>query len=136
MDVIACYRTLLCLYPEEFRREFSGEMLHVFDQRARTGCAARNIASLLFVVREFFGIVKGAQMMWIEKMVPLRRQDEPALADPQEDFLTVAEIRKLRAETISRMVQAIATHDFPSARRYSEEEIRLQTLLRERGLLE
>jgi hypothetical protein len=48
-----------------------------------------------------------------------------------EGALSLAELRKLREEAISRMVQAIATHDFPAARRYSEEEIRLKAFLRE-----
>jgi hypothetical protein len=41
------------------------------------------------------------------------------------------DFRRQFSDEISRMVQAIATHDFPGTRRYSEEEIRLKAFLRE-----
>jgi hypothetical protein len=130
MDLFACYRFLLGLYPNDFRSQFSDEMLHVFEQRAHARLAVGKTASITFVISEFFSLLRGAQTMWIEKILPLKqRQQIHALAP--EGALSVEELRKLREEAISRMVQAIATHDFPGARRYSEEEVRLKALLRE-----
>ncbi|HMF78357.1 MAG TPA: hypothetical protein VK604_22050 [Bryobacteraceae bacterium] len=128
MYLLACYRILLGIYPNEFRRQFADEMLHVFEQRARERFAMGKTASLVFIVREFFSIVKGAQMMWIEKIE--KKNKTQTAANIQEADLTVSEIQKLRDAAVSKMVHAIATHDFPGARRYSEEEARLQALIR------
>lgn len=128
MNLFACYRFLLGLYPNDFRRQFSDEMLHVFEQRAQARLAVGKTASISFVIREFFSLLRGAQAMWIEKILPMKpKQQIDTLI--QEGALSAAELRKLREEAISRMVQAIATHDFPGARRYSEEEVRLNRLL-------
>jgi hypothetical protein len=130
MDLFACYRFLLGLYPNDFRRQFSAEMLHVFEQRARERFAVGKTIPIIFVIREFFSLLRGAQAMWVEKILPIKQKRQIDALIP-EGALSVAELRKLREEAISRMVQAIATHDFPGARRYSEEEIRLKALLRE-----
>jgi hypothetical protein len=55
MDVVRCYRILLGLYPRDFRQQFSGEMLHVFEQRASEQFAFGKTASIVFVFREFTG---------------------------------------------------------------------------------
>jgi hypothetical protein len=66
--------------------------------------------------------------MWMEKILPMKQKQQ--IDTPiAEGALSSADLRKLREETISRMVQAIATHDFPGARRCSEEEVRLNRLL-------
>src|ERR1700753_3162058 len=108
MEATACYRLLLLLYPADFRRRFADEMLCVFQQRLRERLSTRKIDSQAFVVREMFGLLKGAQTMWIEKILPIQPRRWTDVAMP-ESALSVAEVRKLRDEAISRMVQAIAT---------------------------
>jgi hypothetical protein len=146
MDVVRWYRTLLGLYPHDFRQQFSGEMLHVFEQRANDGCAFGKAASIVFVFCEFAGLLRGAQTMWMAKVFSTAKEvskdifrrektligagDETGDTNP-ETVLNAADIQKLRDAAISNMVRAIAGHDFPGARHYSAEENRLQRLLRE-----
>jgi hypothetical protein len=132
MNLFACYRWLLGFYPKEFRREFSEEMLQVFERRWQERAALGRAASVGFVVSELVGLLKGAQIMWMEKILPMRRK-QVTDAGLQESACSTAELGKRREAAVSRMVQAIAQHDFPGARRYSEEEMRLAALLRERS---
>jgi hypothetical protein len=161
MDVVRCYRILLGLYPGDFRQQFSGEMLHVFEQRASERFAFGKTASIVFVFREFGSLLRGAQTMWMDKvfstakqvskdnlvsdrkkkhvLLPLffRQEKTPIAAGHQtgdansETGLSSADIQRLRDAAVNNMVRAIAGHDFPGARHYSAEESRLQRLLRE-----
>jgi hypothetical protein len=161
MDVVRCYRMLVRLYPGDFRRQFSGEMLHVFEQRASERFAFGKTASIVFVFREFASLLRGAQTMWMAKvfstakdvlkdnLVPDRKKEHVLLPllfrrektligagdetgdTNPETVLNAADIQKLRDAAINNMVRAIAGHDFPGARHYSAEENRLQRLLRE-----
>jgi hypothetical protein len=128
MSILTCYRFLIGFYPNDFRWQFSDEMLHVFEQRVRDRLALGKTASIAFVSREFFSLLRGAQTMWMEKILPMKQKQQIDALIP-EGTLSVAELRKLREEAINCMVRAIATHDFPGARRYSEDEIRLNQLL-------
>jgi hypothetical protein len=128
MNMYAYYRLLLGFYPRDFRREFSEEMLHVFERRVLDLACTGKKAYLVFVVYEFCSLLKGAQAMWIEKIIP-RRNPPVRKENVPETALDTVELQERREEAARRMVQAIATHDFPGARRYSEEEIRLSHLL-------
>jgi hypothetical protein len=128
MSILTCYRFLLGFYPNDFRGQFSEEMLQVFEQRAHVRLAVGKTASITFIICEFFGLLRGAQTMWMEKILPMKQKQQIDQPIP-EGALSLADLRKLREEAISRMVQAIATHDFPGTRRYSEEEVRLTRLL-------
>jgi hypothetical protein len=66
MRLSDAYRSLLSLYPAEFRRLFSEEMLGVFEQRAGDRFSNRS-SSIAFVSREFSSVVKGAYVMWLGK---------------------------------------------------------------------
>ncbi|HEY1950551.1 MAG TPA: hypothetical protein VGG97_26295 [Bryobacteraceae bacterium] len=131
MSILTCYRFLLGFYPNDFRRQFSDEMLDVFERRVHDRLAPGKTASIAFVSREFFSLLRGAPTMWMEKILVMK-QKQPINVPVAESALSVVEIKKLREKAISRMVQAIATHDFPGARRYSEEEIRLTAILGDR----
>lgn len=130
MNMLACYRFLLRFYADDFRRQFSEEMLHVFEQKARERMGNGKTASVLFVLRELVSLLRGAHAMWMEKILPLRWKQETQAGTP-ENALSPAEISKRREQAAARMVQAIANHDFPGARYYSAEEIRLKVLLLE-----
>jgi hypothetical protein len=126
------YRILLYLYPAEFRRRFSAEMLFVFKQRENEHLAERGPAPLAFLLTEFSGIMKGAYIMWFAKILGVHRKSLSQEATTSNfEPLTVAEATKQRDAAIKNMVASIAKHDFSSARQYSYEETRLKNLIRD-----
>jgi hypothetical protein len=124
------YRILLFLYPADFRRHFSAEMLFVFEQRANEPLADRGSAPFVFLLTEFWGIMKGAYIMWFAKIIGANRNrlSQEATTSSFEP-LTIAEATKQRDAAIKKMVASIAKHDFSSARQYSYEETRLKNLI-------
>jgi hypothetical protein len=130
MTTTTIYRVLLWLYPSEFRQQFSEEMISVFEQRAGERFADRGAVSFAFLLTEFSGIVKGAYVMWFSKILTFdRKQSEfGATATP---ILSAEEAARLRTHAIQKMVAAIADHDFVTARRFSDEEVRLKHVLEE-----
>ena len=122
------YRGLLLLYPADFRNQFSGEMISVFEQRAGERFADRNSAPVAFFVIEFLSLVKGAFIMWLAETLIQHRNPSPA--DPS-NTPTVEELTKQRATAIKKMCTSIAQHDFNAARQYSYEETRFKNLLRD-----
>lgn len=125
MRVVDLYRSLLFLYPGDFRNQFSEEMISVFQQRA-----AERPGTFNFFVREFSSIVKGACTMWLAKI--LTRHPSPSeAADATCTRVTIAELDSQRQTAIRKMVASIARHDFLNARRYSNEEVRLKRILRD-----
>jgi hypothetical protein len=124
------YRILLFLYPADFRRRFSAEMLFVFEQRENEHLTDRGSALFAFLLTEFSGIMKGAYIMWFAKILGINRKSVSQEATTSSlEPLTVAEATKQREAAIEKMVASIATHDFSSARRYSYEETRLKNLI-------
>jgi hypothetical protein len=127
MRVVDLYRSLLFLYPADFRNQFSEEMICVFQQRAGECLGTCN-----FFVREFSSIAKGACIMWLAKILTVNRNSSPSeAADPTCTPLTIAELNSQRQTAIRKMVASIAKHDFLNARRYSYEEVRLKRILRD-----
>jgi hypothetical protein len=112
------YKTLLWLYPADYRALFAAEMLHTFEKAAEECRARRPGRFVKFVFAELVGLVTGAAAEWIAKLTTdasvrgrcLSRQDK------------VADTEKRIAITIEQMVHAIANHDFPKARFYSDRE--------------
>jgi hypothetical protein len=134
MRISDFYRGLLRLYPTDFQEQFSEEMLGVFEQRATEHFASGGTASIALVAKEFLGIAKGGCMMRMANILPVRRSSrnnsQPSAVTPVHTPLTIAEATKQRDAAVRNMVTAIAGHDFPKARLYSYEEIRLKNLLR------
>jgi hypothetical protein len=124
MRTIGMFRALLWLYPSGFRKQFSEEMISVFEQKAGERFAEGGTVPIAFLLTEFLAIVKGANMMWFSRVLPFRR--EPAGAQVEQVTLNLEDATKLRKLTIEKMVAAIADHDFVAARRYSDEETRLK----------
>jgi hypothetical protein len=123
MRVVDLYRSLLFLYPADFRNQFSEEMICVFQQRAGERPGTFN-----FFVSEFSSIAKGACIMWLAKI--LTRNPSPSeAADATCTPVTIAELNRQRQTAIGKMVSSIAKHDFLNARRYSYEETRLSRVL-------
>jgi hypothetical protein len=122
------YRGLLLLYPADFRNQFSGEMISVFEQRAGERFADRNSAPVAFFVIEFLSLLKGAFIMWLAET--LTEHPNPSVADAS-NTPTVEELTRQRATAIKKMCASIAEHDFNTARQYSYEETRIKNLLRD-----
>lgn len=138
MKLSDLYRALLLLYPQDFRRQFSEEMIFVFEQRAGERFANRESQPVAWLAIEFLSIVKGAHAMWLTGILPIHRNSTSSDgAFPAEASLTVAEVACRRHAAIKDMCISIAKHDFINARRYSNEEERLEDLLAEmeRGIL-
>lgn len=132
MRVSDLYRGLLLLYPADFRKQFSEEMISVFEQRAGECAANREPVAFAFFVMEFFGIVKGACIMWLAKVLPANRKpSRPEAAAATVGPMTISELTEQRDAAIKDMVASIAEHDFINARRYSYEEVRLKRLLQD-----
>jgi hypothetical protein len=126
------YRVLLLLYPADFRQQFSEEMISVFEQRTGERLANRDSRPVAWLAIEFLGIVKGAHTMWLTRILPTQRSSSSSDAPfSAETPLTIAEVASRRHATIKAMCTSIAKHDFINARRYSNEEARLNHLLAE-----
>lgn len=122
------YRGLLLLYPADFRHQFSGEMISVFEQRAGERFAYRNSAPVAFFVIEFFSLLKGALIMWLGET---RTEHPDTSTADAPNTPTVEELTRQRATAIKQMCASIAEHDFDTARQYSYEETRIKNLLRD-----
>jgi hypothetical protein len=130
MTIGALYRRLLWLYPSDFRRQFSEEMISVFEQRAGERFADRESATFAFLLAEFSSIVKGACVMWLGKIRPIDRNRSASSSGlVTTPALSFEDATKQRDLAIRNMVAAIADHDFVNARRYSDEEARLKRVL-------
>jgi hypothetical protein len=126
------YRVLLLLYPADFRRQFSEEMISVFEQRPGERFANRGSQQVAWLATEFLSIVKGAHTMWLTRILPFQHNFSSSAAElPTESSLTIAEVTTRRHAAIKGMCAAIAKHDFINARQYSDEEARLKHLLAE-----
>jgi hypothetical protein len=130
MTIGSIYGRLLWLYPAEFRKQFSQEMLSVFEQKASERSANRRAVPFGFLLIEFTSIVQGAYVMWLKQILSMDRNgspsDSPTTVEPAPDY---EEATKQRSLAIQNMVAAIAKHDFVAARRYSYEEVRLKVII-------
>lgn len=139
------YRTLLRLYPYDYRARFAAEMLNAFEQ-AFGECRRQAALTLVcFFVRELIHLLFGAGSEWIAKLstdnsvrgrcLPdLRMMRPPGVSrelwfagtcvNIRESCLPdeVTKAQERMEALINRIVHAIANHDFPAARRYSCEE--------------
>jgi hypothetical protein len=145
VNITRVYRSLLGLYPRDYRALFAAEMVTAFEQ----GCEERRghgrTALVRFTVAELAGLAASAGAEWIAKLttnsavrgrcLPDRMRMRPpgvpwevhyagAFANASERALPeeVADAQKRTEFLVSRIVHAIAHHDFERARTYSFEE--------------
>ena len=118
------YRTLLQLYPADYKLVFREEMLSTFVKAAENRRAQGGLAFVQFAVAELMGLATGAAAEWISKLTT-----DPAVRARcmQTD---VAQAERRMEVIIGHMVHAIANHDFPKARLYSDQERALREQLR------
>jgi hypothetical protein len=149
------YRTLLRLYPNDYRALFAVEMQNAFEQAAEEGRLQCGPVFIRFLVGEFIDLLVGAGVEWIAKwttdssirgrcLPDLRMIRPPGV--PRELWFAgtglnagqaslpdeVTEAQDRISVLIHRMVYAIAHHDFSGARRYSYEERQARDELRRR----
>ena len=153
MSVGRAYRTLLRLYPSDYRALFVPEMQNAFEQAAEERRLRSKPAFIRFLLGEFIGLLTGAIAEWIAKLTTdnsvrgrclpdLRMMRPPGV--PRELWFAgaclsagqgslpdeVIEAQARISMLIQRTVHAIANHDFPGARRYSYEERQARDELR------
>ncbi len=124
------YQFLLKFYPAEYQAAFAREMLATFYQAA---AQHRRAAFARFSVREVFGLLTGLLTERAAKRTHGRQYLFTQRAGLPDE---IVEVHQRIQQLIRSMEFAIAHHDFPNARRYSDEEriarARLNELIRER----
>ena len=140
MTAEQAYRTLLRLYPGDYRALFAVEMQSAFERAAEEHRLLGRPLFIRFLLSEFVGLLSGVGGEWIARLTTdssvrgrclpdLRMMRPPGV--PRELWFAGAYEGQaqgslpdevLAAQLIQRMTHAIANHDFPGARRYSCEE--------------
>jgi hypothetical protein len=123
------FSLILRLYPAEYRAAFGPEMVLTFQRAGMNG----NSGKPSFLVRELTGALTGVATEWIAKwklgsdyLIPVANLDAELPVD-------AVELRTRLSKLIRAMEHAIAHHDFPRARLYSDAErvtrMRLENLI-------
>jgi hypothetical protein len=113
------YRTLLRLYPRDYRELFAAEMLTTFEKAAAEHRRQGLHVFVRFALAESIGLIIGAVTEWIAKLATnssVRGVGQNSLSDE------VIEAQRRITFLVSSTVHAIANHDFPGARSYSYQE--------------
>jgi len=131
MSAEQAYRTLLRLYPSDYRALFALEMQNAFERAAEERRSHGRLVFLQFLLDEFIGLLIGVGTKWIAKLTTdssVKGRCLPEFAGAYQGNAQgslPAEVLEAEARVsmlIQRIVHAIANHDFPGARRYSYEE--------------
>lgn len=162
MSLVRAYRTLLRLYPNDYRTQLATEMSTAFEQAIGERRRQPGSAFVRFLLGEFTDLLIGAGTEWIAKLttdssvrgrcMPDFRMMRPPGVPRELRFAAtclnvshpslpheVMEAQERIAMLVNRMVDAIANHDFAGARRYSFEERQARDelhLLREKHNIE
>jgi hypothetical protein len=153
MRLEQAYRTLLRLYPSDYRALFALEMQTAFERALEERRLLGRPVFVRFLLGEFIGLLRCVGAEWIAKLTTdtsvrgrclpdLRLMRPPGVS--RELWFAAAYQRhdqsSLRGEVveaqarismlIQHMEHAIANHDFPGARRYSHDERRAREELR------
>lgn len=118
------------LYPEEYRAVFGDEMLAVLASRAADLRNVFFLKSGFWVIAEIAGLARGAVAEHIARWAD-RKRYRAVLDEIRPDDLAqdAAALRSRLNQVIHLMERAIAHHDFPKARFYSDEERKTRYLL-------
>jgi hypothetical protein len=152
VNSIRAYRTLLRLFPGDYRYIFEAEMLEAFARAVAERRASGWFKCARFVWAELAGLALHAPLEWIAKAttsdsvrarsLPDLRMMRPAgvarsvwfqdLRPPETDAQDeIAEAQRRVSFCLRRMEHAIANHDFQGARYYSNEDLKARESLRE-----
>ena len=153
MAIKHAYQALLRLYPADYKASFAAEMLNTF-MKATEACRAQGrLRFVRFTLAELVGIIIGAANEWVSKwttdssirgrcLPDLQKMRPPGVPQKlwfagasanleghvQQDEMVKTE--KQLEILIGHMVHAIANHDFPKARIYSDQERAVREHLR------
>jgi hypothetical protein len=139
------YQALLRLYPGDYRAFFAAEMWNAFEQAAEERRGQGWPVFFRFALAELIGLVAGAGTEWFAKLTTdssvrgrhlpdLRLMRPPGI--PRELWFAapcaneVTEAQRRVTFLVSRVVYAIANHDFEGARTFSRQEQRERENLR------
>ncbi|HUJ50825.1 MAG TPA: hypothetical protein VLW25_11530 [Bryobacteraceae bacterium] len=152
MNFKPVYRMLLRLFPQDYRLFFEAEMLDAFGRACEEQRASGRAAYSRFVCGELAGLALSLPVEWIAKLttsasirarsLPDLRMMRPAGVPRELWFASartlsaaapdeIAEAEQRVAFCLRRMEQAIATHDFPGARFFSNEDLKAREKLRQ-----
>lgn len=115
------YSMGLALYPPDFRAQFGGEMATVFEQAATQLHGGGEARVILFFVKEMLSLVAGAARQ--------RISHDDAIRWHPPSPLDVAGTERSLGVVSRRLTDAIARHDFASARYYDQLDRRLRASL-------
>lgn len=125
------------IYPGDYRLAFEVEMQAAFEQSAKEHRERGWLPYLRFFAAELAGLGAGAIREWIAKtktsrnMRPAGVPGELWFAAPRGSVPEEVAAVKQRVEfCLRRMERAIANHDFPGARYYSDEDLKAREQLR------
>ena len=125
------------MYPADYRLAFEVEMQAAFDRSAKEHRARGWLPYVRFLATELAGLWTGALQEWIAKsktsrnMRPAGVPGELWFAAPRGSVPDEVAAVKQRVEfCLRRMEHAIANHDFPGARYYSDEDLKAREQLR------
>ena len=118
------YSIALGAYPASFRSEFAPEMLDVFEQRAIHLRGRGRLMFVNFLMKEICGVVSGAVMARVGQRFHSAHCE---LAFPSD--INGAE-RYIEA-VLSKLIRAIANHDFVNTRYFDEQDRKARALLAE-----
>ena len=118
------YRAILSLYPMEYRSMFAQEMVEVFDHAAMAAEEQGLLSLLRFAACELAGLLNG---LFSERVTRWRDRERyiasRCLSRPDTGFPSeIADVQNRLEHLLRSMEFAIAYHDFPGARYYSNEE--------------
>jgi hypothetical protein len=118
------YQAILSLYPAGFRAAFAAEMIAVFDKASADARKKGVLKFMSFTISEITGLVKGflsehaARWKDGEAYLTSRCTGQPQPGHPTE----IVEAERHLEYVLRSMEFAIAHHDFPKARYFSNEE--------------
>ena len=126
------YRAILRLYPANYRAVFAQEMMETFEQAALDSLKRGFATTVCFATRELMGLLRHLFGEWVAKWAAGDRyMNARCVAERETNLPTeVMEMQRGLRRVIGRMEFAIAHHDFPAARRYSDEERTMREQLR------
>ena len=125
------YRWLLRLYPAEYQAAFAAEMRETFIQASEEKERRGKLSTIRFMLTEVGGAAAGLAREWAARAASQNAYITlPSL--PEEELDLAPEVRDAHRQlalVIGHMQHAIAHHDFPKARLYSDQERTLRARL-------
>ncbi len=118
------FRAILRLYPADYREIFASEMMEVFDQAVEGRRRQGVLSSVSFAIRELIGLLGGLAKEWVYRGTARERyvNSHGLEVDAFNKAAEIVEIEKRLQRLLGYMEFAIANHNFPKARYYSDQE--------------